>query len=103
MKKFKFSLVFHTRENTDVFITLDDNIYGIYIVKLGFTGDITILFFLFLLKNIDCGYMLELPLRAETRKISVLSKNYQFLEVKFSMYLNKCVFVMITNSLLYLS
>ena len=29
MKTFKFSLV-HTRENTDVFITLDDNIYGIH-------------------------------------------------------------------------
>ena len=31
-----------------------------YIVKLGFTG--YTLFFLFLLKNIDCGYALELPL-----------------------------------------
>ena len=30
-----------------------------YIVKLGFTG--YTLFFLFLLKNIDCGYSLELP------------------------------------------
>ena len=30
MKTFKFSLVFRTRENTDVFITLDDNIYGIH-------------------------------------------------------------------------
>ena len=30
MKTFKFSLVLHTRENTDVFITLDDNIYGIH-------------------------------------------------------------------------
>ena len=29
MKTFKFSLVLHTCENTDVFITLDDNIYGI--------------------------------------------------------------------------
>ena len=28
MKTFKFSLVLCTRENTDVFITLDDNIYG---------------------------------------------------------------------------
>ena len=31
-----------------------------YIVKLGFTG-VYIIFFLFLLKNIDCGYMLEPP------------------------------------------
>ena len=30
MKTFKFSLVLHTRENTDVFITLDANIYGIH-------------------------------------------------------------------------
>ena len=30
MKTFKFSLVFSTRENTDIFITLDDNIYGIH-------------------------------------------------------------------------
>ena len=44
MKTFKFSLVLRTRENTDVFITLDDNIYGIhskrvnilYILKAGF-------------------------------------------------------------------
>ena len=33
-----------------------------YIVKLGFTG-VYILFFLFLLKNIDCGYSLEPPRR----------------------------------------
>ena len=32
-----------------------------YIVKLGFTG--VQLFFLFLLKNIDCGYLLEPPHR----------------------------------------
>ena len=30
MKAFKFSLVLRTRENTDDFITLDDNIYGIH-------------------------------------------------------------------------
>ena len=30
MKTFKFSLVLRTRENTDVFITLDDSIYGIH-------------------------------------------------------------------------
>ena len=30
MKTFKFSLVLRTRENTDVFITLDDNVYGIH-------------------------------------------------------------------------
>ena len=30
MKTFKFSLMLHTHENTDVFISLDDNIYGIH-------------------------------------------------------------------------
>ena len=30
MKTFKFSLVLRTRENSDVFISLDDNIYGIH-------------------------------------------------------------------------
>ena len=29
MKTFKFSLVLRSRENTDVFITLDDTVYGI--------------------------------------------------------------------------
>ena len=29
MKTFKFSLVLRTCENTDVFITFDENIYGI--------------------------------------------------------------------------
>ena len=33
-----------------------------YIVKVGFTG-VYIIFFLFLLKNIDCGYSLEPPHR----------------------------------------
>ena len=30
MKTFKFSLVLRTRENTDIFITFDENIYGIH-------------------------------------------------------------------------
>ena len=30
MKTFKFLLVFRTRENTDVFVTIDNNIYGIH-------------------------------------------------------------------------
>ena len=49
MKTFKFSLVLRTRENTDVFITLDDNIYGIhskrvnilYILYRGYTTETT--------------------------------------------------------------
>ena len=43
MKTVKFSLVLRTHENTDVFITLDDNIYGIHskrvnILYLFYTG-----------------------------------------------------------------
>ena len=76
-----------------------------YIVKLGLTG--VYIIFLFLLKNIDCGYSLVSPRRgsneytqsmfwAEKWKISsfFLSENFQFLEVKFSIYLNRRVFVM---------
>ena len=37
-----------------------------HIVKLGFTG--YTLFFLFLLKNIYCGYMLELPRRGSSNE-----------------------------------
>ena len=80
-----------------------------YMVKLGFTG--AYIFFLFLLKNIDCGYSLEPPQRggsnenpqsmfwAEIWKISefFLSINFQFLEVKFSKYLNRRVFIMKAN------
>ena len=65
-------------------------------------------FFLFQLKNIDCGYSLEPPRRggsneypqsmfwAEIRKISdfFLPKKFPFLVVKFSIYLNRWVFVM---------
>ena len=46
-----------------------------YIVKLGFTG--VYIIFLIFVKNIDYGYSLEPPRR-----------DYQFLEVKFSIYLN---------------
>ena len=34
MKTFKISLALRTRENTDVFITLDDNIYGIRSIRV---------------------------------------------------------------------
>ena len=78
----------------------------IYIVKLGFTG--VYIIFLFLLKNIDLGYLLEPPRRggsneypksmfwAEIWKISefFLSENFHFFEVKVSIYLNRRVFVM---------
>ena len=65
---------------------------------------------MFLLKNIDCVYLLELPqwdssnehpwsiFWAEIWKISeFLSENFQFLVVKFSVYLNRHVFVMVSD------
>ena len=66
------------------------------------------LFFLFLIKNIDCGYLLEPPRRggsnecpqsifwAEIWKISeFLSENLHFfLVAKFWVYLNRLVFIM---------
>ena len=76
-----------------------------YIVKLGFTG--VTLFFLFLLKNIDCGFLLEPPqwgssneypqsvFWTEIWKISefFIWKLF-FFTVKFSIYLNRRVFIM---------
>ena len=64
--------------------------------------------FLFLLKNIDCGYSLEPPCQVigvtsthnlcfvqkyENYRSFFLSENFHFLEVKFSLYLNRRVFV----------
>ena len=66
-----------------------------YIVKLGLTG--VYISFLISALNIDCGYSLEPPRRGgsnEYPQSMFLSENFQFLEVKFSIYLNRCVFVM---------
>ena len=61
----------------------------ITIVKLGFTGVYTI-FFLFLLKIIDCGYSLEPP--------QIFSENFHFLWwLKCSVYLNRLVFVICSS------
>ena len=70
-----------------------------YVVKLGFTGVYVI--FLISAQNIDCGYSLEPPRQggsneypqsmfwAEMWKIpELLSENFHFLVVKFSVYLN---------------
>ena len=71
-----------------------------YIVKLGFTG--FTLFFLFLLKKIDCGYF-EAVLTCTHNLCSeqkygecqnFLSEKISFLVVKFSEYLNRHVFVL---------
>ena len=77
-----------------------------YIVNLRFTG--VCIFFLFLLKNIDCGYSLEPPHRGGSneypqsmfwaemwRILELLSENFNFLLVKFSIYLNRRVFVLV--------
>ena len=76
-----------------------------FVVKLRFTG--VYIIFLISAQNIDCGYSLEPPrwggsneysqsmFWAEIWKISeFLSENFQFLVVKFSIYLNRHVFVM---------
>ena len=52
MKTFTFSLLLRTRENTDVFITLDENIFGIHSKRVN-------ILYLFLHKNICFGYSLE--------------------------------------------
>ena len=52
------------------------------------------LFFLFLLKNIDCGTH-NLCFEQKYEKYQFfLSENFQFLVVKLSIYLNRPVFVM---------
>ena len=76
-----------------------------YIVKLGFTG--VYIIFHISAQNIDCGYSLELPpwaVLTSTHNLcfeqkyekyrSFLSEKFQFLEMKFSIYLNRRVFVM---------
>ena len=79
-----------------------------YIVKLGFTGIYII--FLISAQNLDCGYSLEPPQRGGSNEYplcfeqkykkyrSFLSENFQFLEMKFFIYLNRRVFVMGTNA-----
>ena len=76
-----------------------------YILKLRFTG--VYIIFLIFAKNIDCEYSLEPPRRGGSNeypqsmfkadmKISgfFFSENFHLLVVKFSVYLNRHVFVM---------
>ena len=80
-----------------------------YIVKLGFTGVQKNVYNIFLIsaQNIDCGYSLEPPRRGgsnDTHNLCLEQKNekyqsflceiFQFLKVKFSIYLYRRVFVM---------
>ena len=76
-----------------------------YIVKLGFTG--VYIIFLISAQNIDCGYSLEPPRRGGSNEYhnlcfeqkyekyqNFLSENFHFLVGKFSVHLNRHVFVM---------
>ena len=78
-----------------------------YVVKLGFTG-VYIIFLIFSeKKNIDCGYSLEPPRRGGSneypqsmfwaeiwKNVRIFTWKFSFLVVKFSVYLNRRVFVM---------
>ena len=46
-------------------------------------------FFLISAKNIDCGYSLEPPRQKYENFRIFVSENFQFLVVKFSIYLNR--------------
>ena len=78
-----------------------------YIIKLGFTG-IFIIFLILLKKNRDCGYSLEPPLQGGSNEYPqsmfwagiwkiycfIWKFSFFFWVVKFSIYLNRRVFVM---------
>ena len=72
-------------------------------VKLGFTG--VYIIFLISAQNIDCGYSLVLTSthnlclvqKYEKYLSFFLSENFQFLEMKFSINLNRRGFVMLVS------
>ena len=100
-------LAFHSQCYLGIFIIMHHENMPIkfYIVKLEFTG--FTLFFLFLLKNRDCGYSLEPPRRGGSNEYlqslfwAGIWKKYQkfylnlflFWLQNFSIYLNRRVFV----------
>ena len=47
METFKYSLKLRTRESTDVFITLDDNIYGIHSKRVNILYVKTSIYYIF--------------------------------------------------------
>ena len=69
--------------------------------------------FLISAQNIDCGYSLEPPRLTSTHNLCFeqkyekyqrfLYENFQFWEMKFSIYLNRHVFVMMTGATTVLS
>ena len=107
------SAKFHKKKDFTIIVTLEKTrLYNteplkphFYIVKLEFTR--VYIIFLIYAQNIDCGYSLEPPQRGVSNEyhnlcfeqnyekcLRFLSENFQFLEVKFSIYLNRHVFEM---------
>ena len=73
MKTLKFSLVLRIRENTDVFITLDENIYGIHNKRVNILSVITSFAhwaFQYYLKITDAPDVYDSTLQALQRKLT---------------------------------
>ena len=71
-----------------------------YIEKLGFTG--VYIIFLISAQKHRLWYSLIYVFKQKYEKIAeILSENFQFLEVKFSIYLNRHVFVMTGTAMRY--
>ena len=107
-----FVMFFPHHENTPIYLYLLKPHF--YTVKLGFTG--VYIIFLIFAKNVDCGCSLEPPRRGGSNECPqsmfgqkyekyqiFLSENFQILEVKFSIYLNMRVFVMLLGFIVVLS
>ena len=105
---FKLYSYVASRKHAYIILTPLKPHFYIHVVKLGY-----VLFFLFLLKSIDCGYSLEPPRRGGSNEYSqymsssrnmkniriFLSENFQFLVVKFLVYLNRHIFIMVMHIL----
>ena len=75
-------LRYKKKENTFHLYNFDPLKPHFYIVKLGFTG--VYIIFLFLLKNIDCGYSLEPPRRGGSNgypQSTFLSRNMKTIRI----------------------
>ena len=101
-----FFLSFSSQKHTYIILTpLKPHFY---IVKLGFTG--VYIIFLIAAQNKDCGYSLEPPLTSthnlcfeqkyEKYQIFFIWKFFIFFVVKFSIYLNRYVFIMLFSFIL---
>ena len=70
MKTFNFSLVLRTRENTDVFISLDDNIYGIHSKRIN-------ILYLFIASGVNIGFKLPFTIYMCTFRLIELTVAWQ--------------------------